>query len=594
LIPDALKNALWKKDDDFRYLILTTPVFSILASIWIPLHYTVLWGAAVLYWVIVVRYDAVGVYKRLNFINKNENAQAIESFLFNVLYLTVPFALVVNKGQTCILTGVCIAGWVIISSANRFSKSLKVGIASVSALFVIAVLGALWDTVRVPPEQLTALLICVVALFTYALANAAGRRRAERGLYAALDDAKRNLDEAERARQAKSEFLANMSHELRTPLTAILGFSRLLSQRRDLTAQARLFAERCVSAGELVLNIINDTLDFSRLEAAQFSISPKATHLADLIKGSLEILSDQAQRKGLGLELKVGAGVPDWIDIDALRLQQVLLNLIGNSIKFTDRGRVRVTVRSSAARARLYIRIFDTGRGIAPDKQERLFRRYSQISQGIPKEQVGTGLGLDITRNLVEAMGGQVGVSSIVGRGSVFWLALPMDRAVPIAAPRTAAISAQACDLPQNLNVLVADDNVVNRELLKIILTDIADTVVEAHDGLEAVDRAVARAFDVILMDVRMPNMDGVTAASLIRSSHGPNGSTPIIAFTASLLNAQDASAFDQVVVKPIVPRDLLTTIASAVAKARLGPTEDLFSPPATDYHGLGVQYTGS
>ena len=568
LVLDALKKALWKKDDDFPYLIITTPIFSILASIWIPLQYTLLWGLAVLYWVIVVRYDAVGVYKRLNFINKSENAQAIESFLFNTLYLTVPFALVINKGQTCILTGVSMAGWVIISSANRFSKSLKVGIASVLSLFVIAVLGALWDTVRVPPEQLTALLICVIALFTYALANAAGRRRAELGLYAALDDAKRNLEEAEHARQAKSEFLANMSHELRTPLTAILGFSRLLSQRSDLPSQARLYSERCVSAGELVLNIINDTLDFSRLEAAQFSISAKPTHLVDLVKGSLEILSEQAQRKGLGLELKVGSGVPDVIEIDGLRLKQVLLNLIGNAIKFTDRGLIRVTVRSNAARGRLYIRIFDTGRGISPDKQKRLFRRYSQITQGIPKEQVGTGLGLDITRRLVEAMGGEVGVSSIEGQGSVFWLGLPLEPAALDTVSVDEAVTAQTIDLPRNLRVLVADDNAVNRELLKIMLADLAQTVIEAHDGLEAVDQAVAMPFDVILMDIRMPNMDGVTATSLIRSSHGANRSTPIIAFTASPLNPHDAEAFDQVVVKPIVPRDLLTTIASAVSHA--------------------------
>ena len=568
MVLDVLKRAFWKKDDDFRYLIITTPVFSILASIWIPLNYTILWGIAVLYWVIVVRYDAVDVYKRLNFINKSENAQAIESFLFNSLYLTVPFALVINKTQTCILSGVCMAGWVIISSANRFSKSLKVGIASVLSLFVVAVLGALWDTVRVPPEQLTALLVCVVALFTYALANATGRRRAELGLYAALDDAKRNLDEAERARQAKSEFLANMSHELRTPLTAILGFSRLLAQRRDLPSQARLFSERCVSAGELVLNIINDTLDFSRLEAAQFSISPKATHLVDLIKGSLEILSEQAQRKGLGLELKVGVGVPQVMEIDGLRLQQVLLNLIGNSIKFTDQGFIRVTVRSSACRGRLYIRIFDTGRGIAPEKQKRLFRRYSQIAEGIPSEQVGTGLGLDITRTLIEAMGGEVGVSSIEGQGSVFWLALPIEAAMSVAAPDEAAAMVHAQELPRNLQVLVADDNVVNRELVKIMLADLAHTVIEAHDGLEAVDRAVAMRFDVILMDVRMPNMDGVTAAALIRSSHGLNAATPIIAFTASPLNTLDAGAFDQVVVKPIVPRDLLTTLAAVVLQA--------------------------
>ena len=567
MVSDVLKKALWKKDDDFRYLIITTPIFSILASIWIPINYTFLWGLAVLYWVIVVRYDAVGVYKRLNFINKSENAQAIESFLFNTLYLTVPFALVVHQGQTCILTGVCMAGWVIISSANRFSKSPKVGIASVLSLFVIAVLGALWDTVRVPPEQLTALLVCVVALFTYALANAAGRRRAELGLLRALDDAECNLEDAERARQAKSEFLANMSHELRTPLTAILGFSRLLSQRGDLPAQARLFSERCVSAGELVLNIINDTLDFSRLEAAHFSISPKATQLVQLVQGALEILSEQAQRKGLGLELKVGAGVPDMIEIDGLRLQQVLLNLIGNAIKFTDRGFIRVTVRSNSAQGRLYIRIFDTGRGIAPEKQKRLFRRYSQISQGIAMEQVGTGLGLDITRRLVETMGGEVGVSSIEGRGSVFWLALPMDLAGPAKAPFAEPSIGQGIDIPRSVRVLVVDDNAVNRELLKIMLADLAQTVIEAHDGLEAVNWAVSTPFDVILMDVRMPNMDGVTAAGLIRSSHGANRSTPIIAFTASPLNTLDAGVFDQVVVKPIVPRDLLTTIASAVLR---------------------------
>lgn len=554
-----------KKDDDFRYLIVTTPLFALFASIWIPLHYALMWGSAVLYWIIIVRYDAAGVYKRLKFVNKTETAQAIESFLFNILYLAVPLALVVKKSQTSILTGVAIAGWVIISSANRFSKSVKVGLASVLSLFVISTIGAFWDTVKVPPIQLAALMVSVVAFFSYALAHAAGRRRAELGLRGALNDAKLHLEEAERARQIKSEFLANMSHELRTPLTAILGFSRLLAQRTDLPDPARLYSERCVSAGELVLNIINDTLDFSRLEATQFSITPRSTHLTDLIKGSLEILSDQARRKALPMELKVGPGVPERIEVDGLRLQQVLLNLIGNSIKFTDQGLIRVTVRASAAKRQIYIRIFDTGRGIAQDKRQRLFRRYSQISQGVLKEQVGTGLGLDISRTLIEAMDGSVGVSSIEGKGSVFWLTLPMGPK-PVEVPSEVQTYPQAEPaLPQNLRVLVADDNVVNRELLKIILADIAHTVVEAHDGLEALDRAAAVPFDVILMDVRMPNMDGTVAATHIRSGHGLNCATPIIAFTASQINDIDASPFDQVVVKPIVPRDLLTTIADVI-----------------------------
>jgi CheY-like chemotaxis protein len=155
-------------------------------------------------------------------------------------------------------------------------------------------------------------------------------------------------------------------------------------------------------------------------------------------------------------------------------------------------------------------------------------------------------------------------------------LALPLELAVPASVPVDAITTAQTSDLPKNLQVLVADDNVVNRELVKIMLADLAHTVIEAHDGLEAVDRAVAMRFDVILMDVRMPNMDGVTAAALIRSSHGLNAATPIIAFTASPLNTLDAGAFDQVVVKPIVPRDLLTTIASAVS-----PTAPFFTKVA-------------
>jgi PAS domain S-box-containing protein len=381
-------------------------------------------------------------------------------------------------------------------------------------------------------------------------------------LKAQLDEA---LARAEQAAGAKTEFLANMSHEIRTPLTAVLGFASLLAERADLDETARGQIARIAGAGRALLAVVNDVLDFSKLEAGQITIRRRPTCPEQAAREVLEMFAPQAEAKGLSLRFDVAADLPRSLLLDEDRLRQILINLVGNAVKFTDRGRVSLTLGYDADQ-RLVCEVRDTGPGIPAAAKAKLFQRFSQIDGSSTRTRGGTGLGLAICRGLAEAMEGEVGVTSRPGRGSTFRLTLPAAPGVAGAATGT-----RASDLEQlyGVRVLVVDDNAVNRELARAILESVGAEVTEVHDGTEAVEVAQRIPFDAILMDLRMPGLDGRAATAAIRREPGPNQHMPVLAFSADGimdLAAPQNLCFQGVVLKPTAPADLFRALLRVLA----------------------------
>jgi PAS domain S-box-containing protein len=380
------------------------------------------------------------------------------------------------------------------------------------------------------------------------------RKQMERDLLTAKET-------AEAATAVKAEFLSNISHDLRTPLTAIIGYSGLLAEIPDLSEPVRRHTERIESAGRTLLSLVNGILDFSRLEAGQLTLSAQACSPARIARECLDLLALAAEAKGVQLEYFEADGVPPSLLIDPDAYRQVLANLIGNAVKFTDAGFVRLTVEYNANTSRLFVSVEDTGDGIPRAEIGKLFRRFSQVDGASTRKHSGAGLGLAICKGLVEAMGGDISVMSEPGVGSVFSFRVPATQAHTIAA------AADATERPEaGVRILIAEDNASVRELVRAVLENCGSEVTEAVDGVAAIEAATSQPFDLILLDLRMPGAAGQDVASTLRARRGPNANIPIIAFTASPEALDETfrqrSGFDDTLAKPVVVRDLLSLVA--------------------------------
>ena len=375
---------------------------------------------------------------------------------------------------------------------------------------------------------------------------------------------------AQAANQAKSEFLATISHEIRTPLNSILGFAALVGEDPALSPENRRRLGLVERAGRSLAEIVGDLLDFAKVEAGRLDLRLEPVSPAALLRDAAAIIAPAARDKDLALSVRVettGQGdEATLLALDETRLRQVLLNLLSNALKFTHQGQVAAHLTIGPAPGDLRFEVSDTGIGIAPDVQARLFRRFSQADSSISRSYGGTGLGLAISKALVNQMGGRIGVDSTPGQGSRFWIILSTQPVAPVQAPAVAPAVLATDRAPR---VLLVDDHPMNRELGHALLTLAGCEVVTADDGTQALETARLEDFDLILMDVHMPGMDGLAATRAIRALPAPHGAVPIIALSADALPDQiarcRAAGMDDHVAKPIRREELLAAVGRAL-----------------------------
>ncbi len=385
-------------------------------------------------------------------------------------------------------------------------------------------------------------------------------------------------DAAEDASRAKSEFLAVMSHEIRTPMNGILGMTQLMLDT-PLSALQRDYLDTVRHSGEALLTLLNDILDFSKLEAGRVELESADFDLPGTIDQVINLMTARARERRLTIQAEIAPDVPRFLRGDQGRLRQVLLNLVGNAVKFTEKGSIRVVVdveplsEGAPAWPRAYrFSVIDTGIGISQDVQERLFQSFSQADTSISRRYGGSGLGLAICRRLVELHGGQIGVSSQPGQGSTFWFTVSYDQGAPL--QRTASGGSTSGALPR-MRILLAEDNAVNRKVAIALLEKWGHRITSVEDGQSAIAAVETEPFDLVLMDVQMPGMDGLEATRKIRALPGQAGRVPVIALTANAMRGDEQrcleAGMDDYLSKPIEQDRLFQALDRVCQRRAMG-----------------------
>ena len=435
-------------------------------------------------------------------------------------------------------------------------------------------------------DLIIALTVAQLVLLLMATTALAVRQRRQEFERLALETLNSELTDArfkaEAASRSKSQFLANMSHELRTPFNGMMGMMQMLNAT-ELDVNQKDYIATAQSSARHLLSLLNDILDVSALESGNLKLSAEPTALRQIFHDVQSLMGPQAHTKGVRFVGVADHEVLPWADIDAKRLKQILFNLLGNAIKFTEHGSVTLAVQISPLggdRAKLICEVVDTGIGMNSAGQEKLFQRFYQVDGATTRKFGGTGLGLEISQSLATLMGGSITVRSTVGQGSTFTLHVPITvctsgapgfslhsaLSAPPAVPKPADPGAPAV----KVRVLVVEDHPINRKLVGILLTRMGCSITFCEDGQAAVDLVRTQPFDAILMDVNMPVMDGLTATRTIRAMTGPVAGIPIIVFTADVMNqakerASEAGAND-FLPKPVQIADLRATLQKYVS----------------------------
>ncbi len=411
----------------------------------------------------------------------------------------------------------------------------------------------------------------------------ASLRRMEASLLEAETARRRAEAEADRANRAKGDFLASVSHEIRTPLNAILGFSDLLLAESDLSAASRRKAERIRSGGAALLSVVNDILDVAQADSGALRLEPRPFALPLLVDECLALVEAAAVAGDLALHVELDDRLPAGVLGDDARLRQVLLNLLNNAIKFTPRGSVSLRIGLDAPDGPVRFTVTDTGIGIDAADLPNLFQRFRQVDGTIRRAHGGAGLGLAIAKALVELMGGAIGVASTKDVGSTFWFAIDLP-----AAPLTLRGWPRPSGTPlRALDILLVEDVKINQELVRAVVEARGHRVDVVGDGADAIMAAADHAYDLVLMDLQMPYVDGLSATRAIRASPDPRGRVPIVALSANVRADRTAAALaagmDGCLAKPL-DLDALDAVLEGVARGSLGAS----AAGACDVDGSG------
>ncbi|USQ93746.1 ATP-binding protein [Caulobacter sp. RL271] len=548
---------------DLLSIVPMTLLAAVGAMVWLGVQTSLIWLAAALMLILFNQLLCSAIARLGDAADGFETGLAAFTLAYTFVYAALPGALVLHGTRTSVLAGSAMMGAIALSSTAEFVISRRIGAAALAALLLHVLVTAGLTFKTTPPSQVALSLVAIICFFGYVLQYALHREKAARRMAEATALAQAREAEAASANRAKTAFLATMSHEIRTPLNGILGMAQVM-EADALSARQRERLSVVRQSGKALTDILNDVLDLARIEAGQLELRPDPFDLRALLVGCGRTFAALAEGKGLSHDLVIAPSAEGAYLGDAGRLRQILHNLLSNAVKFTEAGGVSIAARFEAGR--LELTVADTGPGVAPDEQERLFGRFVLLDDIATRRHGGAGLGLAICRELARRMGGDITLYSRPGVGSAFMVTLPLAR---VREPISVQNAAKA-DTAPGLRVLAAEDNPTNQLVLRSVLRQAGVEPVIVDDGAKALEAWRAGRWDVVLMDIHMPVMDGLTALKQIRRLEVAEGRarTPVIALTANAMRHQIdhllAAGMDDHVGKPLDVAQLLGALDRA------------------------------
>jgi signal transduction histidine kinase/CheY-like chemotaxis protein len=494
-------------------------------------------------------------------------------FLATALYAVAAWALLSLGGPNERLFALALMACSMVYVLMRYYRSPVLFLAGISPyLVVFFLMGQRFVSTAAAAGDLVGMITPIFPLALFGVLFWSGRAQLAAS-WNELTQARQAAEERERAataaNQAKSHFLAAMSHEIRTPLNGVLGMAQAMTSE-ELSAVQRERLRIIRRSGESLLSVLNDLLDLSKIEASALELELADFDLEDLVRGVAAAFQPGANKKGVAFDLEIAPASPGRYRGDSARIRRILYNLSANAVKFTDKGSILLSVDRDEGE--LVFQVTDTGIGIAPEDQARLFDDFFQADGSDSRRHGGAGLGLAICRELTSLMGGRIGATSMPGEGSVFTLRLPLELVGQGEQAEPAEPALAQAEGPRELRVLAAEDNDVNQLVLKTLLMQAGVVPVLVENGRQALEAWEREAWDLVLMDIQMPEMDGVAATRAIRLREAETGRarTPIIAVTANAMTHQlveyEAAGMDGVVAKPVDIARLFAAIESALA----------------------------